>query len=83
MTIPDTYVYWARSTGKGSTKAKTTKQAARRATTARKAPGVARPVATASKAEDLLRAVAAEIGLGKAMEILGTERARVRAVIGG
>jgi hypothetical protein len=32
--------------------------------------------------EDLLRAVAAELGLGRAMEILQGERARVRAVMG-
>ncbi len=33
--------------------------------------------------EDLLRAVAAELGLGRAIEILQGERARVRAVMGG
>jgi hypothetical protein len=36
-----------------------------------------------SSAERLLKAVAAEIGLGRAVEILSGERARVRAVIGG
>ncbi len=36
-----------------------------------------------SSAEDLLRAIAAELGLGMAVEILAGERARVRAVIGG
>jgi hypothetical protein len=40
-------------------------------------------VTTASSTETLLKAVAAEIGLGRAMEILAGERARVRAVIGG
>jgi len=35
-----------------------------------------------SNAEDLLRAVAAELGLGHAMEILQHERAQVRAVLG-
>jgi hypothetical protein len=39
--------------------------------------------ATTSRAEDLLKAVAAELGLGRAMEILAGERARVRNVIGG
>jgi hypothetical protein len=34
------------------------------------------------KTADLLIAVAAELGLGRAMEILAGERARVRAVIG-
>jgi hypothetical protein len=36
-----------------------------------------------SSAEDLLKAVAVEIGLGRAVEILAGERARVKAVIGG
>jgi hypothetical protein len=45
---------------------------------------VPRPITTASSsAEDLLRAVAAELGLGKAIEILAGERARVRAVLRG
>jgi len=35
-----------------------------------------------SSAESLLKAVAAELGLGSALEILAGERARVRAVIG-
>jgi hypothetical protein len=39
--------------------------------------------ATTSSAEDLLRAVAAELGLGRAVEILEGERARVRAVLEG
>jgi len=42
-----------------------------------------RPSGSASSVEDLLRAVAAEIGLGRAMEILAGERARVRAMMGG
>jgi hypothetical protein len=49
---------------------------------ARAASSVTRPISSLSKAEDLLRAVAAEIGLGRAMEILQAERAKVRAVIG-
>jgi hypothetical protein len=35
-----------------------------------------------SSVEDLLRAVAPELGLGRAIEILAGERARVRAAIG-
>jgi len=35
-----------------------------------------------SRAEDLLRSVAAEIGLGRALEMLTAERARVKALIG-
>jgi hypothetical protein len=44
---------------------------------------VRRPVTTTFSAEELLRAVAAELGLGRAVEILAGERAKVRAVIGG
>jgi hypothetical protein len=49
--------------------------------------GAAPPVTSLAKptssAEDLLRAVAAELGLGRAVEILQGERARVRAVLSG
>ena len=38
---------------------------------------------TTSPAEEVPKAVAAELGLGRAMEILEGERARVRAVMGG
>lgn len=38
---------------------------------------------TSSKAEDLLRAVAAEIGLGQAVDLLEADRARVHAVLRG
>jgi hypothetical protein len=41
-----------------------------------------RPSGSATSVEDLLRAVAAELGLGRAMDILEGERARVRAVMG-
>lgn len=37
---------------------------------------------TSSSAEGLLRAVAAEVGLGRAIEILEAERSRVRTLIG-
>jgi len=47
------------------------------------ARGATAPSAAASSAENLLKAVAAEIGLGRAVEILAGERARVRAVIRG
>ncbi|MGD0677748.1 MAG: hypothetical protein ABSC94_20205 [Polyangiaceae bacterium] len=38
---------------------------------------------TPTKAEDLLKAIAAEVGLGRAIELLQGERLRVLAVIGG
>jgi hypothetical protein len=74
------YVYKVRSSAKAG-RAKTKAEA--RAATPRKGVAVPRPIATTSSAEDLLRAVAAEVGLGRAMDILAAERARVRAVIGG
>jgi len=77
--IADTYVYWAR----GSARKKAPKQAASGASAPRNGGAVSRPVTTSSFAENLLRALAAEIGLGRAIEILAGERARVRAVIGG
>jgi len=46
----------------------------------KRASNGSRPVGSV---EDLLRAAAAELGLGRAMEILQGERARVRAVLGG
>jgi hypothetical protein len=78
------YVYNVRATDKAARKAK---RAASKTTTStpRSANGAA-PIAklpATSSAEDLLRAVAAELGLGRAVEILAGERARVRALIGG
>ena len=72
------YVYNVRAYSKTSGK----KKRAKRAAPSRKAASVSRPITTSTKAETLLRAVAAEIGLGRAMEILSAERAMVRAVIG-
>jgi hypothetical protein len=50
------------------------------------APAITNPAATTrttdAQVEDLLRAIAAELGLGRAVEILAGERAKVRAVIG-
>jgi hypothetical protein len=76
------YVYSVRGYAKSKGKAKVTKQAARRST-AKEAPPVARRITTSSKAEDLLRAIAAEVGLGRAIELLEAERARVHAVLRG
>jgi hypothetical protein len=39
--------------------------------------------ASGSSVEELLKAAAAELGLGRALEILQGERARIRAVLGG
>jgi hypothetical protein len=80
--IAERYVYWARSSGAGLAKTTATRQAASRST-AHQAPAITRPITTNSKVEELLRAVAAEIGLGRAIEILAGERARVTAVMRG
>jgi len=79
------YVYNVRASDKATRKAK---RAAAKATIAMTAAvnGAATSVALpapSSSTEDLLRAVAAELGLGRAVEILEGERERVRAVIGG
>lgn len=76
-----TYVYGVRGYDKKAGR-KEIGTAARRST-ARTALPVARPITSSSKAEDLLRAVAAEVGLGRAIELLEAERARVHAVMRG
>jgi hypothetical protein len=62
--------------------APTVKPTTRRATP-RKAAPVPRPTTTTSSAETLLTAVAAEIGLGRAIELLQGERARVHSILRG
>jgi hypothetical protein len=80
------YVYNVRGYDKALA-SKQTRAARKSATTtpavASTAPKASRPSSPASSVEDLLKAVAAELGLGRAIEILQGERARVRAVIGG
>jgi len=71
--IGEPYVYNVRAYDKGKT--------GQRRAGARRGPAVARPIATTSSAEALLTAVAAEVGLGRAIEILQGERARVHAVL--
>ena len=72
------YLYKVRSSdrlGKPTTKAQASPASPRMGVS------VPKPIATASSVEDLLKAVAAEIGLGRAIEILAGERTRVRAII--
>lgn len=71
------YVYNIRSSSKAT--GKVTPRAARASTGSRSVPAL-KP-STPSSAENLLRTVAAEIGLGRALEILAGERARFRAVL--
>ncbi len=93
--ISEGYVYSVRSQdAKAASKKKGTapkKSTAKRvskkpSTTSNKSP---KPTASngmgasGSSVEELLKAAAAELGLGRALEILQGERARVRAVLGG
>lgn len=76
-----TYVYGVRGYDKKAGR-KEMRTAARRSTARTPLP-IARPISTTSKAEDLLRAVAAEVGLGRAIELLEGERARVHSIMRG
>jgi hypothetical protein len=93
LKLAETYVSWARWAGKKANKksakaaAPATKPSAPTVqVTTRATPrnptltnGVRSPVS--SSAETLLRAVAAEVGLGRAIEILLGERARVHSIL--
>jgi hypothetical protein len=76
------YVYRVRAMDKTARKAKrpATRTTASTIAAVNGAPPNAK-LRTTSSVEDLLRAVAAELGLGRALEILQGERARVRAVL--
>jgi hypothetical protein len=78
MKLTESYVYNVRGAAKKTAKAK---RADAKSPAVRVANGGASRGSTS--AENLLKAVAAEIGLGPAIEILAGERARVAAVIGG
>ena len=54
-----------------------------RSTMVRKSASVPRPITTTASAETLLRALGAELGLGRAVEILAGERARVHSILRG
>jgi hypothetical protein len=70
MKLTESYVYNVRGAAKKT------------ARPGRNGASVARPITTTSSAEGLLKALAAELGLGNAIEILTGERTKVRAVIG-
>jgi hypothetical protein len=74
------YVYNVRSADKGAR----TKPSVPRKTTSKPVAANGHPSssAAANNEEELLKIVAAEIGLGRSIEILARERARVHAVIG-
>jgi hypothetical protein len=75
------YVYnWRRAAAKGATKKRRgAKQTA--PSNPKLTNGVRSPVS--SSAETVLRAVAAEVGLGRAIELLEGERARVHSILRG
>ncbi len=85
MSISETYIYGLRAAAKTSKKRASTGNRPSRPAAA--TPAIVQRSSPApkghGKAEDLLKAVAAEIGLGSAIEILQSERARVRAAIDG
>lgn len=70
------YVYNVRSSNRAN------QRSARRAPERRAAPA-REPGGATSRVEALLKAVAAEVGLGRAIELLQTERAKISAAIGG
>lgn len=84
ISITETHVYGVRAAERAKRKSAAQKGAS-------KPPAVSAPIVSlpssapkvGTKAEALLKAVAAEIGLGHAIEVLQNERARVRALIGG
>lgn len=73
------YVYNIRSTSKSSAKKKSAK--AKAAASYPTNGGSAKATRDTSGTESLLKAVGAEVGLGRAIQILEAERARVRAVL--
>jgi hypothetical protein len=85
ISITENHVYGVRAADK-----RAKRKAAAKVDTSRPATAAASMVNGSSsapkvsaRAEALLKAVAAEIGLGRAIELLQSERARVRALIGG
>jgi N-acetylmuramoyl-L-alanine amidase CwlA len=64
-------------------KSASSKKTPSKPTTSKPASTIVNTKSISSSVEDLLRAAASELGLGRAIEILQGERARVRAVLGG
>jgi len=85
ISITENHVYGVRAGDKraktkSGARSNTSKAAAAAASTVN---GSASAPKVSAGAEALLKAVAAEIGLGNAIELLRSERARVRGLIGG
>jgi hypothetical protein len=74
LSLSVNYVYNIRGAAKTAAK--------NRRTTARAGVAVPRPISGSPAAESLLKALAAEIGLGRAIEVLSGEHAKVRALLG-
>jgi hypothetical protein len=79
VSISETHVYGVRTADKAAKK----KKAAKKTTSKPAVRNGGRSSTAVSSAEELLRAVAAEIGLGRAIELLQGERARVHSILRG
>lgn len=75
------YVYNVRASDKAAKKKTGTTKPATSTTTSVNGTAPTFTLPAASSTEDLLRAVAAELGLGRAVEILAAERARVQSIL--
>jgi hypothetical protein len=83
LDITQGYVRWVRWQSRSAAKKRAPKApASPTKPSAPSAPVAAKVHGTPSKAESLLKALGAELGWGRALEILAGERARVKAVIG-
>jgi hypothetical protein len=85
ISITETHIYGVRSADRRAKKKSAAKSNASKpaVTAAAIVNGPTSAQKVSAKAESLLKAVAAEIGLGNAIEVLQSERARVRGLIGG
>jgi hypothetical protein len=84
ISITETHIYGVRSADRRAKKRSAAKSTASKPAMAAAAivNGPTSAPKINAKAESLLKAVAAEIGLGNAIEVLQSERARVRGLIG-
>jgi hypothetical protein len=85
ISITETHIYGVRAADRRAKKKSAAKSNASKpaVTGAAIVNGPTSAPKVSAKAESLLKAVAAEIGLGNAIEVLQSERARVRGLIGG
>jgi hypothetical protein len=77
------YVYNVRGADKSAGKKKRAAKKASKVAVTTNGSGPSITTSSSTATEDLLRAVAAEVGLGRAIELLQGERARVSAILRG